>query len=61
MEFPKSKKDRIMLAIIGIILLIHLGVYLTFHNKFWLGFAGILSLPFLFVAFLVNAYTSELE
>ena len=49
------------MGILGIILLIHLGVYLSFNNRFWLGLAGILSVPFLLLGFMADAYTSVRE
>jgi hypothetical protein len=50
-----------MLTIIGVIALIFIGTYLFYQNKFWLGVAGVLSIPFLFVAFLIDAYGTEFE
>lgn len=50
-----------MLGIIIAVLLIHLGVYLTFDNKFWFGASGVASVPLLYTAFLIDihAHTEE--
>jgi hypothetical protein len=61
MELPKKTKDVMMIALVAVILLIHAGVYLTFKNTFWLGLAGVFSVPFLFGAFLVDIYVPDHE
>jgi hypothetical protein len=56
MEIAKTKKDKLMLALLVVIGLVFLGVYLTYQSKFWMGMAGVLSLPFIFAAFLIDVY-----